>query len=133
MFINDLLKNKDLHILADNIQLNLYGLLLRANELEDNWGKSLVITSGLRTWEEQIAVYRRKGIIDLDKIPKHSCHLTGQAADILDEYFLLTDWCKNNNNAILIKCGLWCEDDKSVPRLHIQTIPPKSKVRWFKP
>ena len=93
----------------------------------------MIVTSGFRTMEDHIRVYREKGITDVTKIPMKSLHLTGKAIDIYDPNFELTDWCKLNNSKILKEVGLWCEDDKSVKRLHFQTSPPRSGSRWFKP
>jgi hypothetical protein len=93
----------------------------------------MTITSGLRTMEEHLRIYAEKGITDKSKIPLCSKHLSGQAADIYDPNFDLTNFCKENINQVLKDCVLYGEDDTSTPRLHLQTVSPLSGNRWFLP
>ena len=92
----------------------------------------MLVTSGYRSMQDHVRIYKEKGILDKAKIPIKSKHLYGQAADIYDKDGLLYKWCKDNE-AILVECELWCEDDPAVPRMHFQCCPPKSGKRWFKP
>ena len=82
--------------------------------------------------ETHLRIYKEKGITDKNKIPMKSKHLTCQAVDIADAKFFLTNWCKENEE-VLKEIGLWCEDDVTVKRLHLQIVPPTSGKRWFKP
>lgn len=111
---------------------NLNILLERLNKLRTLWGKPMIVTSGFRTMESHIQIYKDKGITDLSKIPMQSKHLYCQAVDISDPDFKLTEFCKENDSD-MEEIGIWFEDDMSVKRLHIQIIPPKSNNRWFKP
>ena len=111
---------------------NLKELLVKLNKLRDLWAKPMSITSGFRSWETHLRVYRDKGITDLSKIPSKSKHLYCQAADISDPNFELTKFCKEHTKE-MEEIGIWFEDDMSVKRLHIQSVPPKSNSRWFKP
>ena len=110
---------------------NLKELLVKLNKLRDLWAKPMSITSGFRTIAHHIQVYKDKGITDQSKIPMKSKHLYCQAADISDPDFELTKFCKEHTKE-MEEIGIWFEDDMSVKRLHIQTVPPSSKSRWFK-
>jgi len=135
--ISQLLGGQDFDSLSDLIKSNIRILYFRLKQLEAVWGKRLTITSGLRSMEHQIDVYKINAakmgkVFSLGEVPMHSKHLTGEAADILDNNHELYNWCKNNEQA-LINIGLWCEDDISQPRLHVQTSSPSSGHRWFLP
>ena len=131
---SELIKEYNLEDIPKDHQNNLLILLERLNQLRKIWAKPMIITSAYRSMEHHLAIYHKRGIYDKSKIPMQSRHLTGQACDIYDEHFSLTNFCKKDNSKLIISIGLWCEDDKSVPRLHVQTIsPPNSDHRWFKP
>ena len=117
----------------EELKANLAILLERVNKLRALWGKPMTITSGFRSHDDQIRVYADKGITDESKIPWGSAHLKCAAVDIYDPDMSLTNWCKENNDKVLIDCELWCEDDMATPRLHCQIYPPHSNQRWFKP
>lgn len=127
----------------DDIQKkNIEILLHRMNQVRILYKKSMIITSGVRTIDHQISIYKEKavkkewpfesGIFDLSKVPLKSMHLIGAAADVLDENGKLMLWCKGNEHH-LVAIGLWVEDDPSTPRVHLQIFPPKSGNRFFKP
>lgn len=118
--------------IPEEYKKNLSELLEKVNKLRALWGKPMKITSGFRTMEHHIKVYKDKGITDLSKIPMKSKHLFCQAVDIYDPTFELTKFCKAHTKE-MEEIGIWFEDDMSVPRLHIQIVPPKSGTRWFKP
>lgn len=112
---------------------NLNILLERINKLQSLHPTfKFIITSGFRSMETHLRIYKEKGITDKNKIPMKSKHLTCQAVDIADAKFFLTNWCKENEE-VLKEIGLWCEDDVTVKRLHLQIVPPTSGKRWFKP
>lgn len=127
--VQDLIKGRSLTSINPDIQHNLNVLVNKVNQLLAAWGKPVIVTSGYRTIEDHKRIYAAKGITN---IPMRSKHLTGEAVDISDPGFKLTKWCKINN-ILLVKCGLYCEDDQSCARLHIQSVPPGSGRRWFKP
>lgn len=118
-------------------QRNLEVLLKRINMIRDAWGKPMTITSGFRSMQHHIDIYRtialRKGQSFSNlQVPMSSRHLTGEAADVADPGGLLHDWCVSNVE-ILEQAGLWCEVKDETPRVHFQSKPPRSGLRFFKP
>lgn len=90
------------------------------------------VTSGLRTREDQLRIYKAKGIPE-SKIPWGSKHLTGGAVDIFDPEKKLQAWCLANIPE-LEAADLYCEDFGSTPNwVHFQIFPPKSGKRFFMP
>jgi uncharacterized protein YcbK (DUF882 family) len=108
------------------IDANLSTLKDRLERLQLAYNKPFLITSGLRSMEQQ------KSLISQGKsnAPK-SKHLIGAAADILDRGGKLYDFCKANPK-LLESIGLWCEE-RMGPWQHMQILPPKSGKRWFFP
>lgn len=117
--------------LPKGIQANLKVTLERVNKIRTEWGKPMQVTSGIRTIEDHLRIYKEKGITDLKKIPMQSKHLTGQAIDVFDPKLELTAWLKKEPKH-LEEAQLWCEDGNS-NWTHFQTLPPLSGNRWFKP
>lgn len=118
-------------------QANLIVLLDHMNQFRTMWGNPMTVTSGYRTKEHHIEVYKhlaaKRGVpFDLAKVPMGSKHLTGEACDIHDPDGLLYAWCETNVS-ILEDIGLWCEVRDDQPRVHFQIAPPKSGSRFFKP
>lgn len=116
---------------SDEIQKNLAFLLERVNKIRKLWGKSMTVTSGLRTLEDHLRIYAAKGITDKTKIPMKSRHLIGAAVDIADEGLLLTKWLKDKPD-VLVDAQLWCEEGNK-NWVHFQIVPPASGSRWFLP
>ena len=110
------------------IDKNLAILLERMNELRDAYDKPMIVTSGLRSEEQQA------GLIAQGKTnAKNSKHLAGAACDILDENGELKKWIMDNVK-ILEKIGLWCEDFGHTPTwCHFQIMAPGSGKRFFIP
>lgn len=71
-----------------NIQKVAYVLSVYKHKLFDS--QPITITSGYRSPEHQIEVYRQKGITDLSKIPMGSYHLKGLAADFTVKGFTIS-------------------------------------------
>lgn len=117
---------------------NISELLKLVNELESVYGTPFIITSGLRTKETQIKIYKdialKKGIpFDESKVPMKSKHLSGQAVDIFDPHQVLQKWLLENVEK-LEDLGLYCEDFAYSPNwVHFQTVAPKSGKRFFIP
>jgi len=132
--MDELLNNK--YKLADQsveIQANLKSLLNKINQVRTLWAKSMTVTSGLRTMEDHLRIYKAKGITDQKKIPMKSKHLYGQAVDISDPNQALQAWCKANETT-LTSIGLWMEDFSATKTwVHFQIVPPASGKRWFMP
>lgn len=115
--------------------INMTKLLSRVNRVLEAASLKGVVTSGLRNVEDHKRIYSEKakklGLKNI-RVPMGSKHLTGEAVDISDPYGTLFKWCRNNV-ALLEEIGLWVEDDQSVPRVHLQSCPPLSGNRFFKP
>jgi uncharacterized protein YcbK (DUF882 family) len=129
--MQELLKNANLEDQTDEVQSNLGILLERVNKIRALWGKPMTVTSGLRTMEDHLRIYREKGITDPAKIPMKSKHLVGAAVDISDPSLELTKWLKANAQQ-LVDAELWCEEGNA-NWVHFQIYPPKSGNRWFLP
>lgn len=112
-------------------QLNLEELLIRINKIRMALNKPMTVTSGYRSEQDQLRIYRARKVPD-DKIPMGSCHLKGAACDISDPDGSLYDWCQANE-ALLEAVGLWCEVKDEQKRVHFQIFAPKSGARFFKP
>lgn len=113
-------------------QQNLQELCKRVNVIREAWSQPMIVTSGYRSMQEHLRIYRAKGIPD-SQIPMGSAHLLGMAVDIADPQLLLTHWLKNDRLGLtmLQRCDLYCEDGNS-NWVHFQTRPTKYG-HWFKP
>lgn len=107
-------------------RFNLQTLCDRLNIIRAHYGIPMIVTSGLRSAEDQ------QGLIaaGISKATK-SHHLTGEAADIYDPDGKLNAFCKENER-LLIEAKLWCEERQGVWQ-HFQIVPPVSNNRWFQP
>lgn len=131
--LNELLKGKNFSSLPIEHQGNLLELLKRINVIRDKYGKPMTPSSGYRSMEEHLGIYKKKGITDPKKIPMKSKHLYGQAVDIYDPNKALQAWCKANVK-VLEEVGLWMEDFSATPNwCHFQIVPPASGKRFFLP
>jgi uncharacterized protein YcbK (DUF882 family) len=135
--INELTHNQDIE--PDHLE-NLNDLLVRLNAIRGAYGKPMTVTSGYRTMERHLNIYRkiaeRKGLpCDESKVPMKSAHLIGKAADILDVDGSFNKWCLENE-VILRDNGLWLENRQG-PWQHLQSKPFGSYVIggtiWFNP
>lgn len=110
------------------MESNLKVLFERLTEVQDAYGKDLVITSGLRSEALQqhlIAEGRTTAI--------HSKHLAGAAADVYDADGGLAKWVQENINA-MESIGLWMEDFAHTRGwVHFQMMAPPSGKRVFIP
>lgn len=104
----EIIKDYKWEDLSSDIQKNIEQLLEKMNKVRDLYGKPMIITSGLRTKEDQIRIYKEKGITDLSKIPMKSKHLQGLAVDVYDPSGELNQWCKDNEEK-LREIGVWLE------------------------
>jgi uncharacterized protein YcbK (DUF882 family) len=135
--MGELLSGNKLADQSAEIQANLADLLGKINQVRGAWAKSMTVTSGLRSKEHHIQVYKdlasqRKVPFDLNKVPMGSKHLTGQAVDISDPDGSLFQWTKDNES-LLAQIGLWMEEKDDQHRVHFQSVAPKSGNRWFNP
>lgn len=118
------------------IEKNLKELLKRINVVRTEWNRPMRVTSGLRSKEDHLRIYRNIAIsknkpFDESKVPMASKHLYGKACDILDPNGELMAWLKANPE-VLKDAGLWCEEG-CLGWVHFQIEPPKSGKRWFLP
>jgi len=112
------------HPTTPEIDANLNILLKRINKVRDAYGVAMIVTSGLRSGAQQMAVN--------PKAPK-SHHLTGEAVDILDQGGKLKAWV-NENIKLIEEIGLWMEAFESTPNwVHFQIVAPRSGNRFFIP
>lgn len=110
--------------------------LPKINVVRKLYNKSMSITSGIRTIEDHIKIYEKKGI-SKDKVPMGSAHLEnnhkGFACDVFDPNKELQKWCLDNVK-VLEEQGLYCEHFSATPNwVHFQDYPPASGNRFFKP
>lgn len=108
------------------IDNNLNALCKKLNVIRAAYGKSMVVTSGLRSEGQQ----KKLISIGLSTATK-SNHLTGSACDILDRDESLWKWCLDNMD-LLVSTGLWLENRQG-PWVHFQIVPPHSGKRIFNP
>lgn len=113
-------------------------LLERANKLRAAYNKPLTVTSGFRSWNDHVRIYKEKaqkrGVpFYIDQVPKKSKHLYCQAVDISDPNQELKKWVLANIK-LMEEIGLWFEDFAYTKNwVHIQIYPPASGNRFFMP
>jgi len=130
---NELLSGNSLSDIPIAHQQNLEELLKCVNKLRAEYGKPLIVTSGYRSLQHHIDIYRTKGIPD-SQIPMGSRHLTGNAVDFADPTGNLYTWALLNEPG-LEAWGIWCEAGTK-GWLHCQRVPYASykpgMTRFFK-
>jgi len=95
----------------------------KVNSLLIQFGEDRKITSGYRPAAVNAAVGGAR----------KSNHMLCKACDLEDSNGKLDDWCMNNLN-ILAEIGLWLEHPSATKGwCHVQTVPPRSGNRVFKP
>jgi uncharacterized protein YcbK (DUF882 family) len=131
--INELLSNQaKFEDLDKDIQANLNELFLKVNIVRKEYGKPMIVTSGLRTKKHHLDIYARKGIYP-PKVPMKSNHLFGRAVDFADGDGKLKKWILANIK-LMEEIGLYMEDFAATKTwVHFQINPPKSGNRFFKP
>ncbi len=140
--LKELIKNNKLESLEKEIQANVLELQKRADLLQKlciEAGcpvKVWIATSGLRTKEDHIRIYKEKAAkegkkFDITKVPMGSQHLTGGALDISDPGLVITKFLKARPE-IIKEVDLYFEEGNT-NWLHMQLNPPRSGKRWFLP
>ncbi len=123
IFLRELTGRHSLQMLPVDIQRNIVELQTRLNVVRLYYGAPMIVTSGYRTFEDQMRIN--------PKSPR-SRHLSGKAADIHDPDRILQAWILKNPY-ILERARLWCEDFSDTPTwVHFQSEPPRSGNRFFK-
>lgn len=133
----ELLNGNKFNVLPKDHQRNLETLLYRMNKIRMEYSQPMTVTSGYRSLEDHLRIYKNKGITDQSKIPMKSKHLSGQAVDISDPNGHLQEWCKANQTLIR-QVGLWMEDFSFTKTwVHFQCVPYGSfklgGSLWFRP
>lgn len=123
--------------LSPEMKKNLEILVEKMNKVRNAYGKPVTVTSGLRTMEDHLRIYKEKGITDKSKIPMKSKHLYCQAVDISDPHQELQKWCEENVS-LLKEIGLWMESFSATKNwCHFQIVPygswKEGKSLWFNP
>lgn len=122
--MEELLHGHPIASIRPDIQHNLHELLDIMNEIRSAYGQPMIITSGLRTEEDQARIN--------PKAPK-SNHILGLACDVSDPHGEFWSWCMSNM-PLMEKLGVYFEDKNASPTwAHCQIVPPKSGKRIFKP
>ena len=134
---SEILKAVKKEDMPEDHQKNLEELLEKINKVRYAWGKPMRVTSGYRSKEDQIRIYKdlaaqRKQVFDESKIPWGSAHLKCAAVDISDPDGSLYDWT-HDNEALMEEIGVWMEVKDDQARVHFQIYAPKSGKRWFSP
>lgn len=112
------------YILTSGQRANLDRLCLAVSELERLMGVEFVVTSGLRSEQDQMRI---------NPAAKFSAHLTGEAVDVADKDGKIYDFCVDNIEEI-IRIGLYLENRLYTPNwAHLTVRKPKSGNRFFIP
>jgi hypothetical protein len=108
---------------TDDVLKNADKIIARASELLSAFGEKRKVSSGWRP----TSINKQVGGA------KNSQHIYGNAVDIEDKDGRLKKFCVENIER-LIEIGLWMEDVTATPTwVHLQSVPPKSGDRIFKP
>ena len=126
--MNELLSGNNFDEQGPETQANLNALLVKVNLVRAKYGKIMNVSSGLRTLQHHLEIYReiaaKKGIpFDESKVPLQSKHLYGQAADFVPESVEdFKQWCLDNDD-FLRETGIWMESFHSTPSwVHMQSV-----------
>ncbi len=109
---------------TEEVTSNAEKLATKLNALLKVFAKERVLTSGYRPGAINARI---KGAA------KASNHMLGRAADIEDTDKKLAKFCLSNLK-LLEELELWMEDPGHTKTwVHLQTVPPRSGIRVFKP
>ena len=135
--LKEILKDVEIETLPQKHRDNLIKLLDMLNKLRTAYGRPMRVSSGYRSMDTHLRIYREKGITDKAKIPMKSKHLFCLACDFADPDDKLKVWV-GANMPLMESIGLWFEDfNATIGWLHVQIVPYGSwkpgKSRCFKP
>jgi hypothetical protein len=121
--------NPHQHELTAEQAANQEKLFVAINRVRELYARPMIITSGVRSWEQHAEIYR----VLKRQPPKGSAHLTGAACDVSDRDRRLAAWCLDNVEK-LREFGLYIEDPSTTSTwIHFQVTPPKSGNTVFMP
>ena len=99
------------------------------NKIRAKYGKPMIITSGVRSIDDQTRIDGSAG----RKPRVGSMHIRAAACDVWDRDKWLWGWCMDNLQ-FLIDLGVYLEDKTATPTwTHFQILPPGSGNRVFRP
>ena len=103
-------------------QHNLEELQKRVNVIREAWGKPMIVTSGFRTYQDQMRINPKA---------KKSAHMEGKAVDFKDDgslyKFLKEDYEKNGDKSLLVVNGLYMEAGTK-GWVHLQYRPTHNRI-----
>lgn len=137
--IEEILKGKPLEAIPLDHQFHLHRLHTCANFIRFSFNAPLVVSSGYRTWQDHVQIYREKNAmranqgLSLIEPPKSSLHLIGAALDFSDPSRVLQTWISTHLD-VAESLEIYFEDFRSTPDwVHLQIYPPFSGKRFFIP
>lgn len=131
--------------LTDEQEANQVILHEKINMVRQAYGRPMVCTNGVRSWDEHVQIYIKKNQVFYDtngdlkirpggRFPRSSQHLVGAAVDIADRDGKLWAWLMDHQDLVKNKAGLYLEDKSRTPTwVHFQIYPPKSGNWVFMP
>jgi uncharacterized protein YcbK (DUF882 family) len=115
--------------LSEEQQANFDRLFIAINSIRTAYGKPMIVTSGVRSVEDQTRIDKAAG----RKPRLGSAHLKAAAVDIWDRDGQLWHWCLDNIK-LLVEIGIYLEDRSATKSwVHMQILPPASHNRIFLP
>jgi len=115
---------------------NFETLHTKLNRIRQDFGKPMIITSGVRSIEDQTRIDRKRiGVSGKPAaVRKGSCHLKAAAADIADRTGELAAWLLEDHGRRLKEYDVYIEDPiVTKVYVHIQVLAPRSGNRVFQP
>lgn len=113
------LNPKEYELIGDQ-KNNQENLLYRISVVRYFYGNPMIGTSGVRSKDDHIKIYVKKGY-QLKDIPMGSNHLLGAAWDVADKNGTLMRFCVDSEN-LLKTLGLWIENNTD-GWVHFQCLP----------
>lgn len=125
--------NPKMFPVTPQIEANLVRLAAAMTAVEVAYGRRLAVTSGFRTFDDQVRVYKEINKNRAVKLatPLRSAHLVGLAADLFDRNGLFWDWLMNNI-PLLETLGIFLEQKRG-QWCHLTLARPRSGNRIFQP
>ena len=118
-------------------QQQLVELLVKVNKVREVWGKPMTVTSGFRSMQHHVDIYRTKALragkpFSQLQVPLGSRHLYGQAADFADDGSLYK-WL-HEHPEVMEMADVYGELNTQ-GWVHLQSVPFNSYraggTRWF--